>query len=168
VLVVAPSPALQLIGKMKDTLEGRCVALLVSAGSDAKTVSAIRAAVLKAGATAKVVAPKIGELLLSDGKPIAVDGQLAGTPSVFFDAVAVLLSDDGAKALAGEAAAVDFVRDAYGHLKAICVDAGGQALLQKAGLMPDEGVMAASDTAAFIRTAKTRLWGREPQVRTLA
>ena len=54
---------------------------------------------------------------LADGSLMAADGQLAGTPSVLFDAVAVVLSDDGAKTLALESAAIDFVRDAFGHLK---------------------------------------------------
>ena len=168
ILDMDASPALQLIGKMKHTLEGRCVAILVNEGSDAKALAAIKAAALKAGASVKVVAPKIGELKLSDGSSVAVDGQLAGTPSVLFDAVAVLLSDAGAKALGREAAAIDFVRDAFGHLKAISIDQGGQALLQTAGVVPDAGVLAAPDTAAFIDAAKTRQWAREPGVRTLA
>ena len=54
----------------------------------------------------------------------AADGQLAGTPSVVFDAIAVVLSDAGAAALGKEAAAIDFVRDAFGHLKAIAADDG--------------------------------------------
>jgi hypothetical protein len=44
---------------------------------------------------------------LSDGKMLAADGQLAGTPSVIFDAVALVLSDSGGKQLAQEPAAVD-------------------------------------------------------------
>jgi len=52
-----------------------------------------------------------------DGAWLAADGQLAGTPSVIFDAVAVILSDEGAKAMSTESAAIDFVRDAFGHLK---------------------------------------------------
>ncbi len=60
------------------------------------------------------------------------------------------------------------MRDAFGHLKAIAIDAGGQALLQKAGVVPDAGVLAAHDTARFIAAAKTRQWGREASLRTLA
>jgi catalase len=41
-------------------------------------------------------------------------------------------------------------------------------LLQKAGGVPDAGVVAASDTGAFIAAAKTRQWDRERLVRTLA
>ena len=66
---------------------------------------------------------------------------------------------------AAEAAAIDFVRDAFGHLKAIAIDAGGQALLQRAGIAPDDAVVSAAEAGAFIERAKTRLWSREPNVR---
>lgn len=89
-----------------------------------------------------------------DGPMVAADGQLAGTPSVLFDAVAVILSEEGSKALAKESAAIDFVRDAFGHLKAIAVDKGGQALLRTANIPQDAGVMDAQDKNAFISAAK--------------
>ena len=162
------SPALQIIGKMKATLEGRAIGILVNDGSDAALVAALSKAAKGAGASVKIVAPKVGGAKLSNGTTLKADGQLAGTPSVLFDAVAVILSDAGAKALASEGAAIDFVRDAFGHLKAIAIDAGGQHLLQTAGVKPDSGVVAAVETAAFIAAAKTRLWAREPGVRTLA
>jgi catalase len=162
------SPALQIIGKMKDTLQGRAVGILVNDGSDGRTVAALKKAAIDAGARVKIVAPKVGGATLADGSMLAADGQLAGTPSVMFDALAVVLSDAGAKALCKEAAAIDFVRDAYGHLKAIGIDKGGQALLQQAGLAPDAGVVAAGDSAAFIAAAKTRQWAREASLRTLA
>jgi len=163
-----PSPPLALIAKMKPTLEGRAVGILVADGSDGGLVASIRQAAADAGATVKIVAPKVGGTQLADGSRLAADGQLAGTPSVMFDAVAVLLSSAGAQALGKEAAAINFVRDAFGHLKAIAIDAGGQALLQTAGVAPDAGVVRAQDTAAFIAAAKTRQWAREPGVRTLA
>jgi len=163
-----PSPPLALIAKMKPTLEGRAVGILVADGSDGALVASIRQAATDAGATVKIVAPKVGGTQLADGSRLAADGQLAGTPSVMFDAVAVLLSSAGAQALGKEAAAIDFVRDAFGHLKAIAIDEGGQALLQTAGVAPDAGVVRAQDTAAFIAAAKTRQWAREPGLRTLA
>ncbi|QEZ44486.1 catalase [Cupriavidus oxalaticus] len=163
-----PSPALQIIGRMKDTLQGREVGILVADGSDGATVEAIRQAVIAAGATVKIVAPKVGGAVLADGSKLAADGQLAGTPSVMFDAVAVVLSADGAAQLAQESAALDFVCFAYAHLKAIAADDGGNALLARASLKPDHGVVPASDTARFIAAAKTRQWDREPQVRMLA
>lgn len=163
-----PSPALQIIGKMKDTLVGRAVGILVADGSDGALIQKIKKAATAAGATVKIVAPRVGGTKLDDGSMLAAEGQLAGTPSVLFDAVAVVLSAKGARALSKENAAIDFVRDAFGHLKAIAVDQGGQALLTRARIARDAGVVDAGETAAFITAAKTRQWSRERSVRTLA
>ena len=87
---------------------------------------------------------------------------------MLFDAVAVILSDEGAKAMSMESAAIDFVRDAFGHLKAIAVDKGGQTLLKTANVGQDAGVVDTNNEVAFITAAKTRQWEREKSVRTLA
>ncbi|MGI9014424.1 MAG: catalase [Phycisphaerales bacterium] len=163
-----PSPALQLIGKMKDTLVGRAVGILIADGSDGAAIKKISKAVTDAGAAVKLIAPKVGGAKLADGSMLAVDGQLAGTPSVLFDAVAVILSQKGAEALSMESAAIDFVRDAFGHLKAIAVDKGGQSLLDTANIEKDKGVVTIDDVKGFITAAKTRQWERERSVRTLA
>jgi catalase len=163
-----PSPALQIIGKMKDTLEGRAIGILVADGSDGAVINEIRKAATDAGANVKIVAPKVGGAKLADGSMLEADGQLAGTPSVMFDAIAVILSSEGAKLLTRESAAIDFVHNAFGHLKAIVVDKGGQALLQKANIDSDKGVVGIDDIAGFIAAAKTRQWDREPSVRMLA
>jgi catalase len=163
-----PSPALQLIGKMKDTLQGRAVGILIADGSNGQLVDALKNAAMQAGATVKIVAPKVGGAKLADGMMQPADGQLAGTPSVMFDAVAVVLSDEGAQMLRNEAAAIDFVRDAFGHLKAIAIDHGGQQLLQAAGVDADAGIVDANDADRFIGATKTRQWDREAKVRMLA
>ncbi len=167
VLDLDPSPALQLIGKMKDTLEGRQIAILVADGSDGSAVAALKTAAAAAGATVKIVAPKVGGATLADGTLLEADGQLAGTPSVFFDAVAVVLSAEGAALLTGESAAKDFVTDAFAHLKAVAADGGGEILLTAAGVEKDPGVVPATDVKGFIAAAKTRQWEREPKVRML-
>ncbi len=106
---------------------------------------------------------------LSDRSHLSAHGQLAGTPSVVFDAVALVLSEAVAAALSKEAAAIDFVRDAFGHLKAIALDAGGSALLSAAGIERDSrGVTDARNAKAFVELAKTRQWSREASLRTLA
>lgn len=162
------SPALQTIGKMKHTLEGRAVGILVSEGSDWAAIDAIVQAVSKEGASHKIIAPHVGEVVLADQSRLKVHGQLAGTPSVMFDAVAVVLSADAASDLCNESAAVDFLRDAYGHLKAIAYDDGAQVLLDKAGVAKDDGVVSVQDIEPFLDAAKTRQWAREKGVRTLA
>ncbi len=161
-------PEVRIIGRTKDTLQGRCIGILFDEGSDAGLIASLRKAAQKAGADVKLVAPKVGGATLSDGKRQAADGQLAGTPSAVFDAVAVVLSAEGAKALAKEAAAVEFVSHAWAHLKAIASDAGGQALLKAARVDKDAGTVEAEDTMAFLAAAATRQWAREPKLRLLA
>lgn len=155
------SPALQLIGKMKNTLQGRAIGILIADGSDANTVHAIQTNAKKAGASVKIVAPKIGDATLSDGAILKVDGQLAGTPSVMFDAVAIVLTREAANALLTDGAARDFVHDAYRHLKAIATDEGGEILLNMPNISVNVNGNALEKVEAFINAAKTRCWDRE-------
>nr|WP_295169082.1 catalase [uncultured Brevundimonas sp.] len=163
------SPALRIVGKYPDTLKGRKVAILVADGSDGAVVDAVEAAVEGDGGSVFIVAPKIGGAKLKDGKTLAADGQLAGSPSVLFDAVAIILSEDGCAQMLKEGAAVDFAKDAFGHLKAIGHTPEAQPLLDKAGVEPDAGVIDLSKNAkSFLAPARTRQWDREPKVRMLA
>ena len=163
-----PSQPLQIIGNMKRTLEGRVIGILVADGSDLSLIKTIKAAILKAGAAAKIIAPKVGGVKLSDGTTFPVDGQLAGTPSVLFDAIAVILSTEGAKTLANEATAIDFVRDAYGHLKAIGLNDGARTLLEAANVGIGPGIVDLIATQKFISCAMSRQWDREKSVRMLS
>lgn len=162
------SPALQLIGKAKDTLLGRVIGILIDNGSDAVTVATLKQAVLDAGARVKLIAPRIGAVKLSDGSVIAADGQLAGTPSVLFDAVALVLSAESAKLLCKESAAVDFVRDAYSHLKGMAINKESELLLEKADATSTLGITSANNVEQFLKFAKTRQWERESSHRSLA
>ncbi len=159
------SPALSIHQNMKDTLEGRVVGVLISDGSDGASLKKLKADVEAAGATIFVVSPKVGGATLADGKPMKADGQLMGSPSQLFDAVAVILKEEAAKKLCNEGAAVQWVMDAYGHLKAIGHDAGAKALIDRAGIKPDEGVVKVD---ALVPAAKRRFWAREKNVRMLA
>jgi len=162
------APEVRIIGRTKDLLKGRCIGILFDEGSDAGLIANLRKAAEKAGAKVKLVAPKVGGGKLSDGRLQPADGQLAGTPSVVFDAVAIVLSADAAKRLSKESAAIDFAADAWAHLKAIAVDDGAQQLLKTARVGKDNGVVEAEDAKGFIAAAATRQWAREPKVRTLA
>ena len=163
------SPALRIVGKYPETLKGRKVGVLVADGSDGAIVEAVKGVIEGDGGAVFIVAPKIGGAKLADGSLLAADGQLAGSPSVLFDAVAIILSDEACAKLLTESAAVDFVKDAFGHLKAIGHTPQAQPLLEKAGVNPDEGVVDLTTSAqAFLDPARTRQWDREPKVRTLA
>jgi catalase len=160
------SPALSIQMNMKETLQGRKIGILIADGSDAAELAKLRKAITGAGAAAFVVAPKVGGAKLSDGKVMKADGQLAGSPSQLFDAVAVLLSDDGTKMLLKDGAAVQWAMDAFGHLKAIGSNPAAKPLLDKAGIVPDPGVTGLD--ATFLQAAAKRFWTREPSLRMLA
>jgi len=164
-----PSPALSLISKAPKTLEGRKVAILVADGSDPALVAALRTALKKEGGELAVVAPKIGGAKGKGGQTIAADHALSGAPSILFDAVVLAPSAEGAARLAGDAAAIDWVRDAFGHLKVIGHVAAAAPLLERAGVNPDAGVVeidAGRSISAFITAAKkARIWAREPTLR---
>jgi len=161
-----PSPALSIQKNMKPTIEGRAVGILYTDGSDGKAIKSLVDAIKQAGGTPKLISPKVGGAKLADGSVLKADGQLAGTPSQTVDAIAVVLSADGCKALLKEAAAVQFVMDAFGHLKAIGHTPEAKPLLDKAGVEMDAGVTDLG--AGFLKAAAQRFWDREPKVRTLA
>ncbi|MBO8684977.1 catalase HPII, partial [Staphylococcus aureus] len=77
---------------------------------------------------------------LSDGKSVVVDGQLAGSPSAQFDAIASIIPLESGKKLAKDSAAQNWFRDAFGHLKAIAACKGTHAILEAGGVKPDAGV----------------------------
>jgi catalase len=162
---MAPSDALSIHKKMLHTLHGRSVGILIADGSDASVLAALKKAVLDAGGKPVIVAPKVGGAKLSDGKVAKPDGQLAGMPSQIFDAVAVLLSADATNVLVKDAAAVEFVMNAFGHLKAIGSTPAAKPLLDKAGVTPDAGVVAVEQLP---KAGGTRYYAREPGIRTLA
>ncbi len=88
---------------------------------------------------------------------------------MLFDAVALVLSEAGCAELLKESAAVDFVSNAFVHLKAIGFTVEAQALLDKANVEADEAIVdLAAGADAFIPPARTRQWDREPKVRMLA
>ncbi|GEM72584.1 catalase [Sphingomonas aquatilis NBRC 16722] len=167
VLDMDPSPALRIIrGPLeKHTLEGRTVGILIADGTNSGELKTVQNAVKGAGGTAMTIAPKVGKVPLSNGSTIAADAQLFGQPSVTVDACAVILSEAACAKLVKEGAAVQWVMDAFGHLKAIGHNAAAKPLLDKAGVEPDEGI---TDLSGFVEAAKKRYWDREASVRTLA
>lgn len=161
-----PSPALSLQQNMKQTIEGRAIGILYADGSDGREIQKLVDAVRNAGGKPVLIASKVGGAKLADGRVLKADGQLAGTPSQTVDAIALVLSSEGAGALLKDAAAIQFVMDAFGHLKAIGASAAAQPLLDKAGVAPDSGVTGLGDD--FLAAAAKRFWDREAKVRPLA
>jgi catalase len=162
------SDALSILKKALPGLKTKVVGCLIADGSDATAVLALQKAVTAAGADLKVIAPKIGGALASDGSRIEADFQLAGGPSVLFDTVYLSLSKEGATLLSTESAAVAWVHDAFAHLKVIGAASAARPLLDAAGVVKDAGVVLGNDHKAFLNRAnKGRIWDREASVRTV-
>lgn len=159
------SDALSIQKNAKTLLQGRKIGILFSDGSDAGLISKIKSDAEKAGAQVMLIAPKVGGIPVSKGV-LKADGQLAGSPSVLLDAIALVLTQEAAEKLTKDGAAVDFVKDAFGHLKAIGHSEGAKPLMDKAGVEPDEGVVELGED--FVAAAARRFYDREPKVRDLA
>ena len=101
-------------------------------------------------------------IVLSDGSKLPADEKLEGAPSVLFDGIALILSAEGASALANRKAAVDFVSDAFAHCKVIGHTVGAASLLKRAGVEKDQFVieLGTSPEALFDKLA-ARHWERE-------
>ena len=127
-----------------------------------------------AGAKFQVIAPTVGGVVTAQGDLLEADHKVEGAPSVLFDAVAIVPSLEGGAKLALQAEAVNFLRDAYGHLKVIAYTPTVAPMLVKAGIdaKPDNDPglvsLALSTVDSFVEAAGAgRIWVREPWVRDI-
>ena len=166
-----PSPPLSLIAKAPATIKGRTVAAMVTEGFDSCLLASLAAALKREGAMLKLVAPQIGPVTDDKGGKYVPDMTIDGGPSVLFDACVLLPSEEGVGDLMEMAAAINWIRDAYGHLKALAYVEGAAPLLAKAAVESDVelGVIELDGKKGlenFIAAAKKhRIWDREKLVR---
>lgn len=162
-----PSDKLSIIKNGPLNFKGRKLGILLSDGADAALLKALITAVDAEGAVFEIVAPKIGGVTLSDGTTVAAKHKIDGGPSVLFDAVAILVSAEGAALLSLDAAAKDFATDAFAHCKFIGLSSEAEAIFAKAGIADDLDeaclpLASADDAQAFIEACRTlRYWPRE-------
>jgi catalase len=102
---------------------------------------------------------------LKDGTLLPAEQKVGGGPSVLYDAVALVVSDAGAKELATLPAARDFVADAHAHKKFIAYVPAAEPLLGGAGTNGRDGgyvrLEAADAADSFIEACrKLRFWNR--------
>jgi catalase len=167
---LAPSPALSIVSNGPDRFAGRKIGVLVTDGTDAALLGALRDAATAEGAMVELVAPQVGGVVTSDGELVPAHQKVDGGPSVLYDAVAVLVSAEGAGLLAGDATAKDFVSDAHAHSKFIGYVPAAQPLLDAAGVggSIDDGWVSLDGAAAvdsFLeRCRAVRFWERTPTV----
>jgi catalase len=165
-----PSKALSIIRNGPTTFAGRKVGVLVTQGTDRKLFDALKAEVEGEGAQVEVVAPAVGGVTASDGSLIEAQQKLGGGPSVLYDAVAIIPSEVGCQLLLKNAAARDFVSDAFAHLKFVGYADAAVPLFEKVGVASDmdDGFVPLSKTkgpAAFVAACRNlRKWDREKVV----
>jgi catalase len=133
------SPALSIQENGPKSFKGRKVGALVTDGVNIDILEALKAGLKNEGALLEIVAPKVGGVEASDGSWIAAKQKVDGGPSVLYDAVAVLPSEDGAKLLAKDPAARDFIADAFAHMKFIGHTEAAAMLFEKAGIENRDG-----------------------------
>ena len=167
-----PSPKLSIVENGPQRFEGRKLGILVTDGTDAAILKALKAALGKEGATFEIIAPKVGGAKASDGSWIEADQMIDGAPSVLYDAVALLPAEAAMDDLLQEHTARDFVADAFAHCKFIGHVEAAAPLFAKAGIVEadiDEGFISLArpkDAAGFIeKLGNLRVWGREPSVK---
>jgi catalase len=162
------SPALSILGRGPDRFAGRKIGVLVTNGADSQTLAALRDAASAEQAVTEIIAPAVGGVDASDGTRVRAAQQIDGAPSVLYDAVAILASPDGARALAARPTARDFVTDAVAHCKFIGYTSGATILFEAAGLPSepedlDAGFVNLTDSPAaeFVaRCRQLRFWDR--------
>ncbi|MBP0617124.1 catalase [Jiella mangrovi] len=170
IMDLAKSDKLSIILNGPDSFKGRKIGILVSDGVDTALLDGLKAAIAAEGAMMEIVAPMVGGVTTSDGGFVEAKQKIDGGPSMLYDAVAVLVSKDGATLLSKEATAKDFVTDAFAHCKFIAYSPEAMTLFEKAGIKDDldEGCISmssAKEAKAFIaQCRKLRHWPRETMV----
>ena len=163
------SPALSILANGPDSFTGRKLGVLVTTGADAGVLTDLRSAAEAEQAIVEIIAPAVGGVDASDGTRLRAARQIDGAPSVLYDAVAILASPSGARALAGRPAARDFVTDAVAHCKFIGYTSGAAVLFEAVGLPAeaadlDRGFVSLAEypAAEFLtRCRQLRYWDRQ-------
>jgi catalase len=129
---VKPSPALSMTSRPGDTLKTRQVAILFAEDSDGSAIATIVKSLASEGVVGRLVGRRTGPLPTTTGDLIAEFSVLTAS-SVLFDAVFVA-GGAGARLLANDPRAVEFVADAFKHYKTIGATGAGALLLDAAGV----------------------------------
>lgn len=164
---LSESPKLSIVKNGPASFKGRKIGVLVSDGADAGLLATLMKAAQEEGTLLEVIAPTINGVKDSNGAHLAANQKVNGGPSVLYDAVVLLLSNEGAQAFSKLPPAKDFVSDAFAHCKFIGYVPAAKQLLDSAGLqgLLDEGCLQLEGNAtvkAFIKTCrKLRHWQRE-------
>jgi catalase len=124
------SEALSMANTRKNTIQTRKVAILAADGVDEKSLTKIKDDLVSQGATAEVIAPRLGFITSENNVQIPVMKSFLTAASVLYDAVYVPAGTNSVATLAAEANAVHFLNEAFKHCKPIAADEGALQVLQ--------------------------------------
>lgn len=161
------SPKLSILKNGPSSFKGRKIGVLISDNANAELFMALETMTKKEGVMLEVIAPTISGVTDSNGAAIVADQKINGGPSVLYDAVVLLLSEEGAKMLAKEPTAKDFVNDAFAHCKFIGYVPEAKHLINSTGLngLLDDGCFQLEGKDSIITFLNAcyqlRYWQRE-------
>jgi len=162
---IEKSDALSMANTIKNSIKTRCIAILAANGVDEDSLTVLKKTLEAAGATVKIIAPKLGIIKGVQGNEIKVDMSFLTTASVLFDAVYIPSGAKSANELIAEPDAMHFVNEAYKHCKAIAANGEGLDVLNQSSVSiknKDAGVIIDKSAKDFIKAiAQHRFWERE-------
>jgi len=166
------APSLSILRGQPQSAASRKVAVLCADGVSSGDLRIVRAALEKAGATCKIVAPHGGTIRSDGGESVPVDHALETVSSTLFDGVTLPGGPESVSRLLETPGAVTFVLEAFRHRKAIGGSQEAAGLLGAGGLDAEalgaEGLVFAGkarikspDVEAFVTAlACHRHWAR--------
>jgi catalase len=131
---LTPSPALSIVRNGPESFAGRKIGVLVSEGFDSTQLTTVQTAAASREVVCEVIATRVGGAVAADGSRVQADQMIDGAPSVLYDAVVLLVSNDMAADLALVPAVRDFVADAHAHCKFIAYSSAAGDLFRELGL----------------------------------
>ncbi len=136
----------------------RRVAILLADGVDGQSVEAVQAALRAAGATAHLIAARLGPVKTKEGAVIETTATFENAAPVLFDGLVLPDGAAGVRRLGSHVEVMDFISNQHRHGKTILALGASKALLKQAGIeatlpdgQPDPGILvtaAATDRSA--------------------
>lgn len=121
------------------TIESRKVAILIADGYDGVAFAAMMGALKGAGAIPVILGPRRSTIYAagedqhsSSKKGVVPDHHFEGQRSTLFDALFIPGGENSIKQLTSKGRAIQYVREAFGHLKTVSATGEGVRMLEKA------------------------------------
>ncbi|KAH6693443.1 catalase-like domain-containing protein [Plectosphaerella plurivora] len=126
----------------KPTIATRRIAIIIADGFDSMAFNAAKAGILAAGALPFVIGPRRSEIYPANaekkpGSGVVPEHHLEGQRSTMFDALFIPGGAESYQTLAKNGRALHWIREAFGHLKAIAATGEGVDLVHKAVVLPE-------------------------------